>query len=387
MKRLKKGSKILIANDSVGLTGVQVAVSNIASQLRKEGYEVVLMEPTDKEFLNVSVPIDKQFQWTLFATPIVTIKILEERPDAILITIPEAPIGKATKDVCELLEETNLCKQCPYTLNYTTNHGLGFAKNIENSFLGNFSKNKPKVKDIEKKIIFSIERKFLKNRFSGARSVIVNAQSSKEKLEEIGIKNIVVAPRGIDLEQFHLPKEENKNPYKDYDWYINDTKPVLLYLGRAAFEKDIQLFLEREYPDYHRVVAGDGPALGTLKKQYGGTEGVHFVGAVPRQLVPNYFMYASISIFPSSFDTFGITIVESAACGTPVIGFDVSGPRDVIKEGVMGVIVPKDRGILTGLDGALKISREECSNYTRENFTWEKSVKKIVENLYPIKYR
>lgn len=386
MKKLKKGSKILIANDSVGITGVQVTVSNISRKLEEEGYEVVIMQPTDKEFLKITIPLDNQFQWTLFATPVVTQKILSEKPDAILITTVEAPIGRATRDVCEFLEDSKVAKKCPYTLMYTTNHGIGLSKNIDNSFFGNLANRNSRIKDLGDRVIYSVEEKFLRNRFLGAKRVIVNAQSSKEKLAKIGIKNIVVSPRGIDHKSFHLPTKEDENPYLSYQWYKDKPKPVLLYLGRVAFEKDIQLFLEGDYPDYHRVVAGDGAALSSLKKEFGEKEGVHFVGSIAREKVPGYFMYARLNIFPSSFDTFGITIIESAACGTPVIAFDVPGPKDVIKPGVMGVVLPQGKNLFEDLDKALKINRKKCSSYTRENFSWGKSTEKLLENLYPIKW-
>lgn len=386
MKKLKEGSKILIANDSVGITGVQTSVKNIARELVEEGYDVVLMQPNDREFLSVTVPVDKQFQWTLFATPVVTRRILEERPDAILITTVEAPIGKATRDVCQFLESTGLCRSCPYTLMYTTNHGIGLHKNINNSKLGELASSSKRIREIESKVIYSVEERFLQSRFLGAECVLVNAQSSKEKLEKIGIKNVVVAPRGIDQEEFHLPTDRDDNPYSQYKWYKNDPKDILLYLGRVAFEKDIHLCLEGDYPEYHRVVAGEGAALTSLKKKYGGNKNIHFIGAIPHDEVPQYFMFARISMFPSSFDTFGITIIESAACGTPVIGFDVPGPKDVIKPGIMGVIIPKGKNLFSGLEDALSIDRQKCSEYTKNNFSWNKSAKGVIENLYPIKW-
>ena len=386
MNKLKKNGKILIANDSVGYTGVQVTVGNLTSVLEEKGYEVVVMQTTDREFLKIKVPIEEQFTWALFATPIVTERILIEKPDAILITTVEASIGKATKDVCEFLETSKICTQCPYTLMYTTNHGIGAYKNLHNVVLGKGSDKNRKINDIEKKIIYSVEERFIQNKFSGAKRVLVNAQSSKEKLEDIGIDNISVIPRGIDLGKFHLPNKNDTNPYLNYDWYINDPKPILLYLGRVAFEKDIHIFLEGQYPNYHRVVAGPGVALNSLKRKYGKDKNIHFTGPISRDDVPNFFMFSRLSFFPSSFDTFGITIIESAACGTPVVGFDVPGPKDVIKQDVMGIVVPKEKNIFDGLDKALKIDRKKCSEYTRENYSWEKSTEGLLNNLYQINW-
>lgn len=386
MSKLEAGSKILIANDSVGLTGVQISTKNITEQMIKKGYKVVLLQPTDKDFLKITMPIEKQFKWTLFATPVVSKRILEEKPDAILITTVEAPIGKSTKDVCQNLASLKIAETCPFTLMYTTNHGLFLNKTIENALFNNTRETKPNLQFIEEKIINAIERDFINNRFSGAKRVLVNAKSSKEKLEEIGIKNIVVVPRGINLKVYHLPSAADENPYLKYDWYQKDPKPILLYLGRVAFEKDIHLFLEGSYPAYHRVVAGSGPALHSLRKSYD-KNNIHFIGSIPNEYVPGYFMYARLSFFPSSFDTFGLTIIESAACGTPVVAFDVPGPQDVIKYGVMGITIPKDCcSLFEGLSKALDIDRSACADYTRKHFSWKKTTKKILNNLYPIKW-
>lgn len=386
MGKLKEGSKILIANDSVGITGVQVSTKNISEQLRKRGYSVVLLQPTDKEFLKIIVPIEKQFKWTLFASPVVTKRIIDEKPDAILITTVEAPIGKSTKDICQLFESLNIAKECPFTLMYTTNHGIFLNKTIDNAIFNNTLETKPNLKKIEEKIVDSIEGEFIRNRFSGAKRILVNAESSKEKLENIGITNAVVVPRGIDLKAFHLPSSKDANPYLEFDWYQQNPKPILLYLGRVAFEKDIHLFLEGEHPDYHRVVAGQGPALNNLRKNYGENENIHFLGPIPNENVPQFFMYARLSFFPSSFDTFGLTIIESAACGTPVVAYEVAGPKDVIKNGVMGITVKKDKNLFKGLSQALEIDQILCSEYTRQHFSWKKSTKKILNNLYPIKW-
>ena len=157
MGKLKEGSKILIANDSVGITGVQVSTKNISEEMSKRGYEVVLLQPTDKEFLNITVPIEKQFQWTVFASPVVTKRILEERPDAILITTVEAPIGKSTRDICKLFESFKIAIECPFTLMYTTNHGIFLNKTIDNALFNNTLETMPKIKNVEERIVDSIE--------------------------------------------------------------------------------------------------------------------------------------------------------------------------------------------------------------------------------------
>ncbi len=383
--KLKKGSKILIANDSLGITGVQTYVSKTAEHLEKMGYRVVRLEPNDNDFF--TLPAYKDFNWTVFATPIVTRKLLQEKPDAILITTIEAPIGTATKNVCEFLEISRYCKSCPYTASYTTDHGMFVKKLLEQSLVGSISSRIDIAKKIENKVVDFSEAQFLRSKYYGAKKIMVNAQSSKEKLEKMKLKNVEISKRGIDAFQFHLPTKDDENPYEQYDWYREKKLPILIYLGRVAYEKDIQLFLEGDLPGYHRVVAGDGPAMEYLKSISKGKKNIHFVGKVDYSKVKNYFQYARVTFFPSSFDTFGQTIVESAACGTPVVGFNVQGPKDVIKRGVMGVIVPSGTSLFSGLSKALRINRKKCSRYTLKSFSWGKATMELLENLYPIKWR
>ena len=385
MKKLKKGDKILIVNDSVGITGVQTYVIQTEKVLKEMGFEVVRLEVSDKEFLKL--PVYKDFNWALFATPIVTKKVLEERPDGILITTVEAPVGSAMKNVCRFLESSKYCKSCPYTVSYTTDHGRAIKKMLEHSIVGEMSSGIEIAKNIENGIIDFSEIQFLKNKFSGAKKIMVNSKSSKKKLKKLGFKNIVLSKRGIDPKQSHLPEEGDVNPYEQYDWYRENPLPILISLGRVAYEKDIQLFLTGDHPEYHRVIVGDGPAMEYLKGIAKGKENIHFVGKVPNDQVSSYFQFARVMFFSSSFDTFGQTMIESSACGTPVIGYDVQGPKDVIKKGVTGIILAPGKDMFDALPKALEIDRKKCSEYTQENFSWQKATEELVDNLYRIRWR
>ena len=385
MKKLKKGDKILIANDSLGITGVQTYITQTEKVLRKMGFEVVRIEPSDPEFF--TLPVYKDFNWALFATPIVTQKILKERPDAIFITTVEGPVGNATKNVCKFFEQSKYCKNCPYTASYTTNHGKYIKKLLEHSLLGEMSDGIDIAKNIENGIIDFSETQFLKNKFSGAKKIMVNSKDSKKKLAKIGFKNVSISKRGIDPKQSRLPQKGDINPFEQYDWYRENPLPILITLGRVAYEKDLQLFLTGDHPEYHRVIVGDGPAMEYLKNIAKDKENIHFVGKVPNDQVSSYFQFARVMFFPSSFDTFGQTMIESSACGTPVIGYNVQGPKDVIKKGVTGIILAPGKDMFEGLSKALEIDRVKCSQYTQENFSWQKATEELVDNLYRIKWR
>ncbi|MDR1154631.1 MAG: glycosyltransferase [Bacteroidales bacterium] len=123
---------------------------------------------------------------------------------------------------------------------------------------------------------------------------------------------------------------------------IDDDRPVMLYAGRVSKEKGV-LELPRIYkavkkihPDIALLVAGQGPAYEQLKKEL--PEGYYF-NWVSRERLPAIYSAADILVFPSKFDTFSCTVLESLSCGLPVVAYNTKGPRDIILDGVCGYLV------------------------------------------------
>jgi glycosyltransferase involved in cell wall biosynthesis len=123
---------------------------------------------------------------------------------------------------------------------------------------------------------------------------------------------------------------------------IDDNRPVLLYVGRVSKEKGvlelpyIYKAVKKAHPDVALLVVGQGPALESLKKAL--PEG-HYFDWVTRERLPAIYSAADILVFPSKFDTFSCTVLESISCGLPVIAYKTKGPKDIIKDGVCGFLV------------------------------------------------
>lgn len=150
---------------------------------------------------------------------------------------------------------------------------------------------------------------------------------------------------------------------------------TLLYVGRVSKEKNIEDFLSLDFSkediQVKKVVVGDGPELTNLKKKYWDVE---FVGYKYKNELASYYQNADVFVFPSKNDTFGIVVLESMACGTPVAAYDVTGPKDQILQGVNGFV---------GDD--LKLNVINCLNLDRKkvygsvkNISWKKSAKQFV---------
>ena len=198
---------------------------------------------------------------------------------------------------------------------------------------------------------------------SGVRT-LVPTQSVKTELDEHGFRNIHVWTRGVDATNFR--------PYEG-KLYESDERPIFLYAGRVAREKNIEAFLDADLPGTKWVV-GDGPILGAMKAKY---PKVRFAGYQFGEDLGRHFAAADVFVFPSVTDTFGVVMLEAMACGLPVAAYPVTGPIDVVKDGVAGVL---DRDIAVAARACLALDRDDCLKYAR-TFTWQRCASMFLNNL------
>jgi glycosyltransferase involved in cell wall biosynthesis len=205
--------------------------------------------------------------------------------------------------------------------------------------------------------------------FHGAGSgMMVATESLRQELAERGFKHIVAWSRGVDLDQFQPePREE---------WGL--PRPIFAYVGRVAIEKNIGAFLSLDLPGC-KVVVGDGPSRPSLERRF---PDVQFVGVRHGAPLAAAFAGADVFVFPSLTDTFGLVILESLACGTPVAAFPVTGPKDVLAGGVGVGAVDADLRI-AALQALATGDRVACRAYA-ERFSWRACAEAFLVNLVPI---
>jgi len=159
--------------------------------------------------------------------------------------------------------------------------------------------------------------------------------------------SVGVLPNGVDTEYFkpcptshlHLKQEFNLSP----------NTPILLFVGgldRAHHFKGVDILLDaaRRVPDMHLIIVGEGD----LRPQYEQHAAhlahgrVHFLGKVPLERLALLYQGATVTVLPSvtSGEAFGMVLIESMACGTPVIASDLPGVRTVVDHQVDGLLVP-----------------------------------------------
>ena len=84
-----------------------------------------------------------------------------------------------------------------------------------------------------------------------------------------------------------------------------------------------------------KLVVGDGPAAGLLRRRY---PGATFAGYRHGEELAAFIAASDVFVFPSRTDTFGLVLLEAMACGVPVAAYPVTGPLDVVVNGVTGVL-------------------------------------------------
>ncbi len=129
---------------------------------------------------------------------------------------------------------------------------------------------------------------------------------------------------------------------------------VLLYVGRLAAEKNVELalrahaLLSRARPDCRMVVAGDGPLRARLERRY---PAVRFLGTLRGEALSRCYASADAFLFPSLSDTFGNVTLEAMASGLPVLAFNTAAAGDLIVPRVNGFLatVGDDTAFLDGV--------------------------------------
>src|SRR3546814_18133279 len=98
-------------------------------------------------------------------------------------------------------------------------------------------------------------------------------------------------------------------------------RPILMYVGRVAVEKNIEVFLKLVV-EGSKVVVGDGPMLADLRARH---PGVAFLGAKHGADMVRPYCAADVFVFPSLTDTLGLVEMETLTSGGPVGGSPVPG--------------------------------------------------------------
>lgn len=209
-------------------------------------------------------------------------------------------------------------------------------------------------------------------------TVITPSHKTENALRSYGlIKPIKVIPSGISIQQHQNRLSKQERSIKRRKLGISDDKKVLISLGRLGMEKNTDELI-RLFSEAHRfndklvfLVVGDGPAREYLEKLAADlriSESVIFTGRVDPSEVQDYYQLGDIFVSASTSETQGLTYIEAAANGLPLLCRRDPCLDDVIQEGVNGYEYTTPREFMQELNAMLESSdwRESASRHSEE---------------------
>lgn len=191
--------------------------------------------------------------------------------------------------------------------------------------------------------------------FCDEMDMVISPSNSMEKImRQYGVEcHIEVVPNGIDLKRFH-----SAEPLPRADFGFTDDDILLVYAGRIAPEKNLELLLQAfsgvkdAVPSVHLFVVGGGQKdymdeVTQLTNDLGIQDRVRFAGMVPYEKLPAYLAMCDAFVTPSVSETFGMSTVEAMGTSLPAIGVHSPGASDIIEHGKTGYLAHESVASLT----------------------------------------
>jgi glycosyltransferase involved in cell wall biosynthesis len=317
------------------INGVVHTIRNTCAELERLGHTATVIGPD--RFRSLPCPSYPEIRLALFARRRLHRMLDELDPDAVHIAT-EGPLGLATRRWC-------LKRGFPFTTAFHTQF--------------------PEYVKLRAGIPLSATYRFLRWFHGPATTVMVATRTLKQRLEQWGFHNLGMWSRGVNADLFR-PGDKS---------FLDGPRPIFLYAGRVAVEKNIEAFLGLELPGTKYVVGG-GPDLEMLRLKY---PEARFAGCRTPEEMARYMTAADVFVFPSLTDTFGLVIIEALACGVPVAAYPVQGPVDIIEDGVTGCL-DKDLGRAARDVLTAQIEPERCRRQAML-YTWEACTRQFLSHL------
>lgn len=281
--------RIVIVTDTwePEVNGVVRTIRATREELTRLGHQVTLVEPS--LFRHVRFPLYPDVRLSFGVRPEFIAAAL--RPPCAVHLATEGPLGHKVSRYCAR-------RGIPFTTCYHTN----------------FPEYLKRYARVPEALSFAVLR-----RFHRRSSLLLTATPTLEaKLKKRGFTTPMARwSRGVDLSLFRPRLKRSLG------------KPLALYVGRVAKEKNVEGFLDVDV-DCHKWVVGEGPHLPYLKQRY---PSANYLGCLRGEQLAAVYAQADVFVFPSRTDTFGLVMVEALASGTPVAAYPVEGPIDVVPNG------------------------------------------------------
>jgi len=327
--------RIALATDawSPQTNGVVRTLSITVAELERAGHVIEVVHPGS--FRTVPCPTYPEIRLAVFPYRELARRLDRFAPEAVHIAT-EGPLGLAARRWCRR-------RGRPFTTSYHTQF--------------------PEYVRARAPVPLALTYAHLR-RFHGAGSrTLVATPSMMRQLEKRGFRNLAHWSRGVDTALFRpQPKGSLDLP-----------RPIWLYFGRVAVEKGIEDFLALDVPG-SKLVVGGGPAEIDLRARF---PSVVFAGYRYGEALAALIADADVFVFPSRTDTFGLVLLEAMACGVPVAAYPVTGPIDVVSNGITGVL---HENLRTAALAALALDPAACRKHAL-GYTWQAATRQFLGHL------
>lgn len=314
------------------LNGVAHSVARMVQHLRERGHRIDLVRPaqqgerrgsdasptaTELRGLGMPLPMYRDLRCGLTRAATLVERWQGDRPGVVHIAT-EGPLGWAALRAARQLAipvSTDFRTNFPA---YAAHYGFAWAQSLVLSYLRAFH-----------------------NR---ADLTFVPTGALAAALGDAGFERLEVVGRGVDLALFSPTRRSER---RRAIWGVAPDQPVVLYVGRLAVEKNVDLVFDTFRAMRSRVrrarlvVVGDGPLRARLEQQ---EPEALFVGARRGEELAEHYASADLFLFPSLTDTFGNVVTEALASGLVVVAYDCAAAQALVRSGHNGITVrPGDR--------------------------------------------
>ena len=331
--------RILVVSDAwhPQVNGVVRSLEATAAELRLLGVDVRMITP--EGFRSVALPSYPGIRLALPGLGTVAGRMAALAPDHVHIAT-EGPVGLATRHVC-------LRQDRPFTTSYHTHFPDYIAARVP----------------IPRRVSYGALRWF----HGAGLGMMVATDSLATDLRARGFRRLMRWSRGVDA-ALYRPRDAS---------ILDLPRPIFLYVGRVAVEKNVEALLRLKLPG-STVVVGDGPARRDLESRY---PHATFLGLRTGNLLAETYASADVFVFPSRTDTFGIVLLEALASGLPVAGYPVPGPIDVLGGSSAGAL---DLDLALACARALTIPKRVARAHALR-FTWRESAREFLDNVQRVR--
>jgi glycosyltransferase involved in cell wall biosynthesis len=303
------------------INGVALTVHGLATGLAARGHAIDLIRPRQTvshidepgihalETRGAALPRYPGLRFGLPVPRTLRKRWTEQRPDVIYVAT-EGPLGRSAVKTAVRLGIPVATGFHTRFDTYANHYGVGFLTPVVHGYLRRFH--------------------------CRANITLVPTDALAAELAAMGVDHARLLRRAVDTKLFHPSKRDNA---LRESWGVDTDTPVVLYVGRIAPEKNLDLAvstfraMQQKTPKARYVWVGDGPARAALQAAH---PDFIFVGMKRDETLAAHYASADLFPFPSLSETFGNVILEALSAGLPVVAYNEGAAREHLDDGVNG---------------------------------------------------